>query len=102
MKTYFCIDDINFSKAGRSAYKLANELWPLNRSLTGNGVRETLDILKREMPDLKIFSVPTGYKAYDWVVPKEWIVREAWIKTPDGEKICNFEENTTFDCILNL
>ena len=93
MNTNFWIDNINFSKSGKSAYKLANELWPLNRSLTGNGLRKTLDIIKREIPDLKIFSVPSGFKAYDWVVPKEWMVKEAWIKTPDGEKICNFEEN---------
>ena len=86
MNTNFWIDNINFSKSGKSAYKLANELWPLNRSLTGNGLRKTLDIIKREIPDLKIFSVPSGFKAGDWVVPKEWMVKEAWIKTPDGEK----------------
>ena len=86
-------NNINFKSHGDSAYNLAHELWPINRSLTGEGVRKTLDILKREITELKIKTVPSGFKAYDWKVPQEWKVNSAWIETPDGEKICEFSKN---------
>jgi len=74
-------------------YNLAEKLWPLNRSLTGEGVRETLSIIKNEISALNIYEVPTGTKAFDWTVPKEWVVREAYIITPTGAKICDFSES---------
>ena len=69
-----------------------DRLFPINRSLTGNGVRETFKILK-ELVDFEITEVPTGTKVYDWVVPKEWNVHEAYIITPDGRKIADFSVN---------
>ncbi len=78
---------------GDNIYKLCEELFPINRSLTGNGVRETLKILKREIPDLNIFEVPTGTKCFDWTIPKEWNVKEAYIIDPNGDKICDFSTN---------
>lgn len=69
-----------------------DRLFPLNRSLTGNGVRETFSILK-ELIDFKITEVPTGTKAFDWSVPKEWNVSEAYILTPDGRRIADFKVN---------
>lgn len=77
------------TKLGEWAHSLAQELWPLPRSLTGQGVRETLDILSREMPALSRQSVPTGYRAFDWEVPREWNLNRAWIETPDGRVICD-------------
>ena len=73
--------------------RLAERLWPINRSLTGEGVRETLSLLKERLPDLRILSVPSGYKAFDWTVPQEWQVSEAYIVTPNGDRICDFAQN---------
>ena len=78
---------------GQEIYQLAKSLWPLNRSLTGNGVRETLNIIKQLLPDLKIQEVPTGTNVFDWTVPKEWRVNKAYIIDPSGSKICDFSKN---------
>ena len=78
---------------GREIHDFARTLWPLNRSLTGEGVRETLRQISEHLPDLNIKSVPAGTKVFDWTVPKEWAVREAYIVTPKGEKICDFSTN---------
>lgn len=69
-----------------------DRLFPLNRSLTGNGVRQTFDILK-EIVDFKITEVPSGTQTLDWIVPKEWNVKEAYIITPNGEKVAEFSQN---------
>lgn len=69
-----------------------DRLFPINRSLTGNGVRQTFDILK-ELVDFKITEVGSGTPALDWIVPKEWNVNQAYIITPEGKKIANFSVN---------
>jgi aminopeptidase-like protein len=74
-------------------YELCKELFPLNRSLTGDGVRQTLNILKRELPNLNIKEVPTGTQCFDWTIPKEWNCYEAYIIDPNGKKICDFSVN---------
>ena len=74
-------------------YELAKKLFPICRSLTGNGVRETLKILKEEYSGLKVYEVPSGTEVFDWTVPKEWNIRDAYIKNSDGEKIIDFKEN---------
>lgn len=78
---------------GHSIHELARKLWPINRSLTGEGVRQTLVHLREHLRDLKVVSVPSGTKVFDWTVPKEWRVKEAFIITPSGEKICDFKKN---------
>ena len=78
---------------GNNIYQLAQELWPINRSITGDGVRETLKIISNHLPQLKIKSIASGTQVFDWTVPKEWSVKEAYIITPAGEKICDFSEN---------
>ncbi len=78
---------------GQQIHDFATDLWPLNRSITGDGTRETLRRIKEHLPGLEIHEVPSGTKAFDWTVPKEWRIREAWIKTPSGEKICDFSEH---------
>jgi aminopeptidase-like protein len=78
---------------GDNIHELARQLWPLNRSLTGEGVRETLRQIGEHLPNLVINSVPSGTQVFDWTVPKEWIAREAYIINPNGEKICDFSEN---------
>ena len=66
-----------------------DRLWPLNRSLTGNGNRETLKIIE-EIVELNISEIPSGTKCFDWTVPPEWNVREAWVKDSSGKKIIDF------------
>jgi aminopeptidase-like protein len=81
---------------GKEIYKFALELWPINRSITGEGARETLKRISKHLPKLEIKSVQSGLKVFDWTVPKEWNVKEAYIITPDGKKICNFSENNLY------
>ena len=78
---------------GNKIYKFAEELWPLNRSITGEGLRETLKRIKFHLPNLKIKSVPSGTKVFDWKIPKEWNVNEAYIISPSGIKFCDFSIN---------
>ncbi|KAB8028026.1 DUF4910 domain-containing protein [Fluviispira multicolorata] len=78
---------------GTEIHKFACSLWHLNRSITGDGVRQTLSIIKEVLPDLSIVEVPTGTSVFDWTIPKEWKVNDAYIVTPSGTKICSFKEN---------
>ena len=78
---------------GKEIHDFALELWPIDRSITGDGVRETLNLISRHIPNLEVRSVKTGTKVFDWTVPKEWKVHEAYIVTPNGDKICDFSEN---------
>lgn len=76
---------------GSEMYQLAEELFPIDRSLTGAGVRRTLEILKRELPNMVIQEVPTGTQVFDWTVPKEWAVRQAYIEDEKGNQIINYK-----------
>lgn len=80
------------NKLGEKMHKLIRELFPICRSITGDGVRETLSILKREIP-LEIKKVPTGTEVFDWTIPKEWNIRDAYIKNGKGEKIIDFKKS---------
>ncbi|MBA2678186.1 MAG: DUF4910 domain-containing protein [Ktedonobacteraceae bacterium] len=73
-------------------HRLMTQLFPLCRSITGDGVRETLRIIQTHIP-LTIVEVPSGTKVFDWTVPKEWNVREAFVRDPRGRKIIDFKEN---------
>jgi len=77
---------------GEDMHELAVRLFPICRSITGPGVRETFDILNEYIP-INVFEVPTGTKVFDWEVPKEWIIREAYIKNEQGEKVIDFQKN---------
>jgi len=68
--------------------QLFDRLFPLFRSITGEGVRQTLDILGEYLP-LTVEEVPTGTEVFDWTIPKEWVIREAWIKDSQGREIIN-------------
>jgi aminopeptidase-like protein len=73
-------------ETGQLMHKLVERLFPICRSITGHGVRETLRILQEEIP-LKISEIPSGTKVFDWTIPKEWNFRDAYIKNSKGEKI---------------
>ena len=74
-----CLLDLDSSKAGIGAYELAKILFPINRSITGNGVRETLKIISQTLPDLVQHEVPTGTQCFDWNIPKEWNIKSAYL-----------------------
>ncbi|MDR0616719.1 MAG: DUF4910 domain-containing protein [Synergistaceae bacterium] len=78
---------------GQKIYSLAGKLFPINRSITGNGVRETLALIKEIFPGLMIHEIPSGTEVFDWTVPKEWNVRDAYIECPDGRRIAEFKKN---------
>jgi aminopeptidase-like protein len=83
----------NTQRLGAQMHSWATDLFPINRSLTGNGVRQTLAYLRKLMPALTVHEVPTGTKAFDWTVPKEWNVREAYIDDESGRRIVDFARN---------
>lgn len=71
---------------------LFDRLFPLNRSITGPGLRESLKILSEHVP-LEVLSVPSGTEVFDWTVPPEWRIREAWLEGPDGTRIVDFADH---------
>lgn len=75
---------------GQKMYTLAKQMFPICRSITGNGFRESLNIIRESVPDIKIFEVPSGTQVFDWTVPKEWNIKDAYIETLDGNKIIDF------------
>jgi aminopeptidase-like protein len=81
------------SNIGESIYSLAAKLFPICRSITGDGVRQSLRMIGDYLPGLQIFEVPTGEEAFDWVVPREWSIRDAYILDPRGEKIVDFKRS---------
>lgn len=78
---------------GHEVIELMRELLPLPRSLTGDGVRETLGVIARTLP-LEVIETPSGTRVFDWEVPEEWNVRDAWIEAPDGTRLADFKEST--------
>jgi len=78
---------------GQEMYDWAVDLFPINRSITGNGVRQTLNYIKDIVPEMNIIEVPSGTKCFDWTVPKEWNCDDGYIIDPDGNKICDFKNN---------
>ena len=70
-----------------------NKLFPICRSITGNGVRKTLKIIKKNFPKLKICEVPSGTKIFDWKVPSEWNISDAYVIDKNNVKIIDFKKN---------
>ena len=78
---------------GDEMYAWAAELFPLNRSLTGDGVRKTLAFIKSHFNNLEIHEVPSGTPAFDWNIPNEWSVNDGFISDLDGNKLIDFTLN---------
>jgi aminopeptidase-like protein len=83
-------DDLE--QVGRWLHALVTELYPLCRSITGPGLRQTLSLLARHVP-LEIHEVPTGTPVFDWCIPREWSIRDAWIRDAAGRKIVDFQQS---------
>ncbi|MBW4423583.1 MAG: DUF4910 domain-containing protein [Nostoc desertorum CM1-VF14] len=83
---------ISVNDISHEMYQLISDLYPLCRSITGDGLRKTLDIIKKNIP-LAIHNIPTGTEVFDWTIPKEWNIRDAFIKNSQGEKIIDFHES---------
>ena len=80
------------STSGKEMHELVKVLFPICRSITGNGVRETLKIISKHIP-IRINEVPSGTKVFDWVIPKEWNIRDAFVEDENGDKIIEFSKN---------
>jgi aminopeptidase-like protein len=78
---------------GEKIYALASEIYPICRSITGDGVRATLRKLSQHI-GLEAHEVPTGTQAFDWTVPREWNIRDAYVKDGSGRKVIDFAESS--------
>ena len=76
---------------GAEIYELASTIYPICRSITGDGVRETLDHIARRL-ELEVHEVPSGTQVFDWTIPREWSIRDAFIKNSAGERIIDFRK----------
>jgi|TARA_B110000483_G_scaffold240925_1_gene322644 aminopeptidase-like protein len=77
----------------KNLIKIGKELFPICRSLTGSGNVKTLKILKREIPNLKIKKIKSGTKVFDWTVPPQWDISDAYIKDQNNNRIIDFKKN---------
>ncbi len=83
---------ITDADTGDSILELARRLYPICRSITGDGVRETLRLIGQTIP-LEIFEVSSGTRVFDWQVPKEWNVRDAYVRDSEGRKVIDFRDS---------
>ena len=103
--------DWNDSEAiGQAIHDFARALWPLPRSISGEGLRATLRAIQARLPALELVEVASGTQVLDWIVPDEWRIGEAWIEAPDGSRIVDVARNnlhvvgysTAVDAVLPL
>jgi len=92
MNTTELKNSIDLKQVGQEMYSLIAELYPICRSITGNGFRQTLHRLQRIIP-LTIHEVPSGMQVFDWTVPKEWNIRDAYIKNSAGQRVVDFQKS---------
>ena len=85
-------NNVDNNRVGQKMHDLMKELYPLCRSITGDGVRETLKIIQKHIP-LEIKEVPSSTQVFDWTVPKEWNIWDAYVKNSQGEKVIDFKQS---------
>jgi aminopeptidase-like protein len=86
------VDQENLAELGDELHSFAAQLYPICRSITGEGIRQTLDLIGERI-SLRKFNVPSGTRVFDWTVPKEWRVRDAYIKDSDGRRVVDFQKS---------
>jgi len=82
----------DLAAAGDRMYRLVAELYPICRSITGDGFRETMRRVSERIP-LQVHEVPSGTAVFDWTIPREWNIRDAWVKNSAGEKVIDFRRS---------
>jgi aminopeptidase-like protein len=82
----------DLAETGKELFQFAAELFPICRSITGDGLRETLKMIRSRIP-LEIHEVKTGTRVFDWEVPKEWNIRDAYIKDASGRRVVDFRQH---------
>ena len=85
------LDRAGSAAVGAQLHRFAAELYPICRSITGNGIRQTLRMIQQRIP-LQIFEVPSGTSVFDWTVPKEWNIKDAYIKDSSGQRAVDFQQ----------
>ncbi len=82
----------DLAETGRELFRFAAELFPICRSITGNGLRETLKMVRNRIP-LEMHEVKTGTRVFDWEIPKEWNIRDAYVKDASGRRVVDFRQH---------
>jgi len=80
------------SNEGTSMYEIIKKLFPICRSITGNGTRKSLEIISENI-HIKTYEIPTGTQVFDWKIPKEWNILDAYIIDPNKKKIVDFKNS---------
>lgn len=80
------------NNVGQSMYQMAKRMFPICRSITGNGFRDSLGVIREDIPDINVFEVPSGTQVFDWTVPKEWNCKGGGIYRINGEKVVDFKD----------
>ena len=83
---------LDYERLGREMHGLIARLYPFCRSMTGDGVRQTLATLKEHIP-LTLCEVASGTRVFDWTIPREWNIKDAYIRSPGGEKVVDFQRS---------
>src|SRR5580700_9572035 len=84
------LNSVDPAEEGGNAYAMVETLYPICRSITGNGFRESLRVLQGAVA-LEMHEVPSGTPVFDWTVPKEWNIRDAYIKDAGGNRVVDFK-----------
>jgi aminopeptidase-like protein len=84
--------ELDLDTAAQAMYRFITELYPICRSITGNGLRETLHRIQTHIP-LTLYEVPSGTQVFDWTVPREWNIRDAYVKNSQGDRVIDFQKS---------
>src|SRR5438552_2487520 len=78
-------------QVGEGLHRFAADLYPICRSITGDGLRRTLAMIQDRIP-MRIAEIPTGTRVFDWTVPREWNIRDAYVKDVRGQRVVDFHQ----------